>query len=192
MEFLEEQFNIFLETLLKATAKMPNEYFKIQVASEEEAIYRERSYCYELYHKIKLELPKDFEFTLSGELDKKGHPIISQKCGEIIPDFLVHIPGEMETGDNLVIIEVKSIKSAKLNSKDNGLLLKDFETIYRMTTLKNGYYKGIILIYGYEDIEAQNRIKKVFSKICDTNKVLLIFHNKPCTKAEVFEPNKQI
>ncbi|MBX3043466.1 MAG: hypothetical protein KIT33_05110 [Candidatus Kapabacteria bacterium] len=183
----EEQFNIFLESLLKATEKIPEGYFMIPVASKEEAIYRERSYCYELYHNIKLELPNDFNFTLSGELDKKGHPIISQKCGEIIPDFLVHRPGKMGLEDNFVIIEVKSIK----NTDDNEIS-KDFRKLKCMTEIENGYYRGIHLIYGYDDSESGIKIKEIYKKKCNTEKVLLIFHNKPCTKAEVCAPNMPI
>ncbi len=110
--------------------------------------------------------------------------MIAPKCGNIIPDFLVHKPGHMGHDDNLVIVEVKTIQGANFNN-DGEDLLKDTQTIKCMTELENGYYRGIILIFGAGHEEKKSGIAKVYKQICNPEKVLLLFHNEPKHKAEV-------
>jgi hypothetical protein len=130
----------FLQMLTDATRAVPRQYFQLPVHGLEEAIYRERVYCYELYHHLRIRL-EDCEvlanYSLCGELDKRRHPIIEQ-C---IPDFLLHIPGSMEVGSNLVVIEVKPITG------ENGIK-KDLDTLSYFVSRDVGYSTGIHLVYG--------------------------------------------
>jgi len=176
-------FERFLDCLLDATGNIQEKYFKLPVAHES-YVYRERAYCYELYHQIRLLLPEEFPYTLSGEVNKVGHPDIVTFCGEIIPDFLVHNPGCMGDGDNLVIIEVKTIKGADFHDEDRGLL-KDITTINCMTGLPNGYFKGIILIFGSDFNKKKRTIEEIYRERCDAEKVLLLYHENPMTKARI-------
>jgi hypothetical protein len=89
---------------MKAIQNIDAHYFQLTVARNDELIYRERVYCYELYHQLRLLLGDDFPYKLDGELDKRGHAIISDGKK---PDFVIHVPGEM--GQNLVVIEVKTV-----------------------------------------------------------------------------------
>ena len=43
----------FLKLLIEATARVPLHYFQLPVAEREDPIYRERVYCYELYHQLR-------------------------------------------------------------------------------------------------------------------------------------------
>lgn len=181
-----QEFRIFLEALFSATERIHPKYFKLPVAFEEEFVYRERAYCYELYHQIRNILPEDYPYLLSGEVNKAGHPLIAGHCGSIIPDFLVHNAGKMGTNDNLAIVEVKTIQGANLNREHDGLL-KDFDTINCMTNIPMGYYRGIILIFGSNNQEKKDEICRIFSQRCDTNTVLLLFHNNPLEKAVQIE-----
>ena len=84
---------------------MQAHYFQLPTAGAEEAIYRERVYCYELYHQLRVLLQGEEDlarYALSGEIDKRGHQII-RPC---IPDLVFHAPGRM---DNMVVLEVKPI-----------------------------------------------------------------------------------
>jgi hypothetical protein len=182
----EKCFDEFLSVFLSATEKITDKYFQVTVADKDNGkaiIYRERAYCYELYSKARQLLPEDFPFTFQGEIDKKGHPIIVEKCGAINPDFVLHIPGNMGEDDNLVIIEVKTIQGVNFGEK--GGFLKDIKTINCMTNIENGYYKGIILIFGAGEEEKKKVIEEVYRKSCDTNKVLLLFQDNYETKARV-------
>ncbi len=181
-----QHFQTFLEALFIATERIQPKYFILPVAYEEEFVYRERAYCYELYHQIRNILPEDYPYLLSGEVNKAGHPLIAGHCGSIIPDFLVHNAGKMGTDDNLAIVEVKTIQGANFHREHEGLL-KDFDTINCMTNIPMGYYRGIILIFGSNNHERKEEICKIFSERCNPKKVLLLFHNNPLEKAKFAE-----
>lgn len=89
--------------LLCASSQVGSDYFQMPVAGQTDAEYRERVYCYELYHRWRSHWVEGFPYSLSGEIDKHGHPIIR---GDPKPDFLVHVPGRMA---NLLIVEVKPV-----------------------------------------------------------------------------------
>lgn len=173
-----QHFNTFLEALIKATGRIQPKYFLLPVAYKDKFVYRERAYCYELYHQIRNILPQDYPYLLSGEVNKAGHPLIAGYCGSIIPDFLVHKPGNMSADDNLVIVEVKTIQGANFY-REHEVLLKDIQTIKCMTTILMGYYRGIILIFGSNNHERKDEICRIFSEKCDSKRIILLFHNNP-------------
>ena len=72
----EQDFQQFLKFLMKAMQNIDSHYFQLRFASNDELKYRERVYCYELYHQLRLLLGDDFPYKLDGELDKKSHRII--------------------------------------------------------------------------------------------------------------------
>jgi hypothetical protein len=84
LNMIEQDFKYFLECLIKATRKMDSHYFQLPVAQGDEPIYRERVYCYELYHQLRCILENNFPYKLHGEVDKGGHPVIR---GFKKPDF---------------------------------------------------------------------------------------------------------
>jgi hypothetical protein len=178
----QQYFDIFRNALLTATSQLQEKYFKLPVAYEQQFVFRERAYCYELYHLIRQILPNDFPYILSGEVNKAGHPRIAPSCGSIIPDFLVHNPGHMGADDNLVIVEVKTVQGADYN-QDGKDLLKDMETINCMTKIENGYFKGIILIFGSDHDNKKTEIEKIYREKCNAENVLLLFHDNPLTEA---------
>ena len=170
---MENEYKIFLDALLKATALIPPGFFNLQVTNNEATIYRERVYCYELYHQLRSALPIDFRFTLQGEIDKQNHPIISKECGAIKPDLLVHKPGDMENS-NLVVIEVKSITNVSR-------LRKDFKTLRCMTSLENGYFRGVSVLFGENNDDAYNKAARLYKENCEgaTERIHLFFHKFP-------------
>src|SRR5689334_12222656 len=89
-----------------ATAAIDGEYFLLPVHGGD-AVRRERVYCYELYHQMRLRWPET-PFRLNGEIDKGGHPYFQAKGGKPKPDLLVHVPGG---GDNCAVIEIKSSRA---------------------------------------------------------------------------------
>ena len=129
----------FTDILKRATREIPEEYFKLPIYGGNNAdIYRERVYCYELYHQLRNIWPTDKQYRLCGEIDKRAHPTFSEATET--PDFLIHRPGYI---DNYAIIEVKpsNFRPEKLK--------KDFKTIYKfMNSPNSNYSRGICLIYG--------------------------------------------
>jgi hypothetical protein len=129
---MEELSNILAE----ATAKIDREYFLLPIAGGE-PVYRERVYCYELYHQMrKLWPPRDeCRYLLNGEVDKRAHALMEQRgfYGEK-PDLLVHGPGEM--ADNHAIIEVKNSDVSRSGIENDLSKLACFRN-------QAGYQRGI-------------------------------------------------
>lgn len=136
----------FTQILREATAAIPPEYFLLPIHGGD-SVYRERVYCYELYHQMRRLWPPDCAYRLNGEVDKRSHPYF-QDGGQPKPDLLVHQPG---TGENYAVIEVKSSRAAEREiDKDLGTL-----TLF---TKRLGYQRAIYLIYGAEAPEAATRV----------------------------------
>jgi hypothetical protein len=145
---------IELDSILQqATAEIEAGYFWLTVAGGDAPIYRERVYCYELYHQMRLWWPKkECPFVLNGEVDKRGHPILGQLGFRDIPDFLVHGPGYMEK--NHAIIEVKNVNTAD----------DDIERDLRKMTKfvkRAKYQRAIYLVYGSDPRQLVERIYRI-------------------------------
>jgi len=128
------------DILREATAAVDPSYFTLDIAGGE-AVFRERVYCYELYHQMRQLWPPKHEcrFLLSGEVDKSGHMLLQELGADgTKPDLLVHRPGYME--DNFAIIEVKHSIALEGVRKD----LKTLDLFMR----KVEYKRAIYLIYG--------------------------------------------
>jgi len=138
---MREDFELFVKALCEATRRMKDpHYFKLDVAGREDSIFRERVYCYELYHQLRSVLGDYFTYKLDGEVDKRLHPEIP---GDKIPDLIVHVPGEMKR--NLAVIEVKSIEGAQRNDMEE--LREDLKKL-RLFLIEGKYHCAIMLIYG--------------------------------------------
>jgi hypothetical protein len=129
------------DILTEATAAIDSEYFKLPIDGGD-PVYRERVYCYELYHQMRSLWPhRDVcRYVLNGEVDKTAHPVLEQLgfLGEK-PDLLVHGPGHM--ADNHAVIEVKSSKARPGDIKTDLTKLALFRN-------RAGYRRAIYLIYG--------------------------------------------
>jgi hypothetical protein len=138
----------FTEILQVATAAIPAEYFLLPIHGGD-PVYRERVYCYELYHQMRRRWPNDTPFRLNGEVDKRAHPYF-QDGGQPKPDLLVHQPG---AGENFAVIEVKCTRAASRE------IDKDLSTL---TLFRNhfGYHRAIYLIYGAEFEQARARVRQ--------------------------------
>lgn len=112
--------------------------------------FRERVYCYELYHQLRLALPANFLYTLQGEVDKMGHPIIT---GGVKPDFILHKSGTMN--DNFLVIEVKPLNNTRSRQIKKGfrysngifrfgkrLLLRNTSNMWHIEKERRGYFQS--------------------------------------------------
>lgn len=128
------------EILQASTAGVEEMYFHLNIDGGD-SIFRERVYCYELYHQMRKNWPVGCSFHLNGELDKSAHPVLRELGADHAkPDLLIHTPGAM--AGNHAIIEVKhSIAAAGVR--------KDLQTL-DLFVRKVGYQRAIYLIYGRE------------------------------------------
>lgn len=143
----------FTQILRDATAAISPEYFLLPIHGGE-SIYRERVYCYELYHQMRRLWPVRSTYRLNGEVDKRAHPYF-QRGEQPKPDFLVHQPG---TGVNYAVIEVKSCLA------DIRGIGKDLETL---AFFKNriGYERAIYLVYGAEVARTIGLVREIGAEL---------------------------
>ena len=177
----EHYFQQFLERLTKAIKKIDTHYTQLSVVGSDKPIYRERIYCYELYHQLRCILGDAFPYKLDGELDKKSH--ICYPNGEK-PDFVIHIPGKME--QNLVVIEVETVL-VKNHIKE---LRDDFDKLKRFIS-KTNYYRAIMLIYGNVNGDLPQNIKREIKCIHDKN-IIILWHYKPGEEPKIISGERYI
>lgn len=152
---------MFQEWLQVATQNIGHQYFQVPVAGKEHPIYRERVYCYELYHQLRLIIPDHTGYSLGGEIDKSGHQLIrGNGLDRAKPDLLIHVPGDME--DNLLVLEVKPTVASR-----NGVI-KDLKTLTAFR--RHGRYDhAVLLVYG-EQIADFLRIREWCVEAASSNK----------------------
>lgn len=174
-------FDYFRKCFEKAGEKMKDpHYFKIRFAGSDELKFRERVYCYELYHQLRNILGDNFHYKLDGEVDKNGH-LYFHELGPKKPDLIIHVPGDMDR--NLVVIEVKPVAVA--NRIRN--LAKDIETL-KVFLEKGNYYRAIMLVYGNgQDLPVKiiSMMENLIRNYEGRNKILLVWHRGPRKKPEI-------
>ena len=125
-----------LEAIEEASPAIGQSYFFLPIARRDRPIKRERVYCYELYHQLRLALRRS-ELVLTGEPDKRGHPDFPS----INPDFILHTPGHHL--DNSAAIEVE----CRLNFSH---LEKDLRNLKVMRD--RGYQTLVLLLFANEHV----------------------------------------
>lgn len=165
----------FEDRLKAATQGIVLEYFQLPVAGSESPIYRERCYCYELYHQLRKDWP-DCAYRLSGEVDKSGHPIIrGNELDNTKPDLLIHIPEDMK--HNFAVIEVKPVTGAR------GGVEKDVRTLLAYLD-HGGYERAYYLIYGAEDHGTALKVAADVIRQRGLNRIELWHHAAACVAAK--------
>jgi hypothetical protein len=176
-----------LKWLRSASGRISEEYMMLPVAGSDPK-YRERVYCYELYHQLRCHWNSSFEYFLCGEIDKRKHAYVrGEYLDNIKPDFLIHRPGEMTSDSNLLAIEVKPANS-KMDE-----MLDDLQKLTALRSdLKNSdnqaanYQHAIFWIYGRLQQNWNNFLDKLKNaKGRDINHQLIrcFVHSEPCKEA---------
>lgn len=162
----KKDFALFNSAMERAALAVDQLYFLVPRVNSE-SVYRERVYCYELYHQLRIQLKKmkfSSEYYLNGELDKVGTKSLKGKK----PDFIFHQPGD--DYHNLLTMEVKSSRYDVASFCDDIGKLKFFQR-------EKDYFGGIMLIYGYVDVHVQQEIRGTL-----TNNILCYIHRFPGIK----------
>jgi hypothetical protein len=168
----------FTEILKTAIASIEPEYFRLNIDGGNQ-IFRERVYCYELYHQLRKIWPSQCKYFLNGEVDKSAHPILSELgINRVTPDLLVHKPGNMVW--NYAIIEVKHSMSTNGICKD----LKTLDCFVR----KASYQRAIYLVYGHEaNNSGIKRIKEIANRFDELVPIELWLHSDAGQPARIIE-----
>lgn len=153
----EDDVVLLLEIIENAINLVEESYYNLKTTYEPDGIVRERVFCYELYHRMRqiLEESGEIKLTLNGEIDKRSN-IEFAKEDRKNPDFVFHIPGDME--GNTIVIEIKGqITGGYLNK-----CLKDFETIVCFVS-KYKYKAGVFVLYNFSECPSK-LVKKLQQK----------------------------
>lgn len=149
--------------LAAATGAIHRDYYLLPM-QDSGAAYRERTYCYELYHQMKAHWPSDLtnaEYELGGEVDKAGHRWFAHHTlRKRKPDLLVHDPGDMKK--NLVVIEVKAATARRAQIRTD---------LQKLTAFcgRGKYTRAIYLVYGYSRVQV-DRILRLSAKLTESNR----------------------
>lgn len=178
----DEHVERFANWLILATERIKEEYMMLPVAGAPRPIYRERVYCYELYHQLRLLTEDVAGYTLGGEVDKAGHPIMmGPGLTNAKPDLLFHRTGDMR--GNLVVVEVKPFKASRNGIRKDLKLLTAFRR-------RGQYEHAIYLVYGGGPHELDAFIEKARrlyeEDTCDCielGRIALYWHKSPCSRA---------
>jgi hypothetical protein len=180
---MDQHWTQFVEALLEATELLEGRYFQLAVAGQMRPAVRERAYCYELYHQLRLALPDeaDFPFALHGEVDKRGHPLLDQVLGGLNPDLIVHTPGQQGPNSNLAIVEVKACGAF------GNPVTKDADSLTAFIE-QAAYFKGAALIFGGDRAGLERHIRTVFPNARHLHdRIAIYWHSQVGQPAEVID-----
>lgn len=174
----------YIQKITEALDKVESPYFKLETTYEPAGIVRERVFCYELYHQLRLALKDDSGLTLNGEIDKRGHVDFAMEHRKN-PDFVFHVPGQHE--GNTIVMEVKG----RIDKPAD--IVKDFKTITTFID-KYQYQLGIFLLYNHsfaEFSDALSNLKDV-GLLPAIEKTLIITKQAQNIPAKIITPNQKV
>lgn len=164
-----EHTDAFRNLLTRSAAYVDADYFQLPVAELETRTYRERVYSYELYHQLRCRWTDPLVgYTLGGEVDKRGHPLIrGNVLDNIKPDLIVHVPGDMSR--NLAVVEIKA------HLPERADIRRDVEKLAAFCDPSRGRYAcGFFLVYGTPEGECATLVERCLDAIHGVN-----FYGKP-------------
>lgn len=171
--------------LTRATGGIADRYYQLPIDGGD-PVYRERVYCYELYHQMRLRWPQHSEYSLNGEVDKAAHPQAALLEGALKPDLLVHTPGNH--AGNHAVIEVKSCRA------NAPAITIDLVKLVRLVR-QFRYQRAIYLIYGYQAAQALERGHAAFEALENKVPIEVWLHEQPgqsAYRATTFTPAEEI
>lgn len=193
---------VFDSVLNDASKRVEEKFFTFRMANHTQPVPRERVYCYELYHQLRMRWPPTIPigvkrdalapFTLNGEVDKAGHSAfdLKDRVKRVKPDFIVHVPESMEY--NLISVEVKSWSASFAD------LHKDIEQLVAMMECAN-YHCGFLLVFGPSDaarkiaaaiVEADSFTE--YRKYVDAGRLRVYLHDTPGQPAQYLNPRPYV
>ena len=167
-----------VELIKHALQAIEPSYFNLKTTYEPSGIVRERVFCYELYHQMRLLMTEEHGFSLNGEIDKRGHLDFKPEHRKN-PDFVFHIPGTHS--GNAIVMEVKG-----RIDYHNRELQEDFKTL--LNFVSNYHYQmGIFLLYNHSFGKLQERhgdLLKSLKSHPAANSILIITIDDPKSEPE--------
>lgn len=153
----------YLDWVHEAIDHISPAYYKLKTTYSSAGIIRERIFCYELYHQMRLIQTKHDlgGLVLNGEIDKRGHDNFA-RIDQKNPDFVFHLPGSM--AENAIVIEVKGTIA---NGTDG--IKKDLDTL--TSFVKNYNYQiGVLIVFNHSLRELAEKCSPAFEEFKEIEK----------------------
>lgn len=177
--------NEFLEVLSEACKKVEERWFLLPVdGTNRDDAYRERVYCYELYHQLRMLTERTSRagsprFALSGEIDKAGLNAVVEE-GRHKPDLVWHVPGQRI---NAVVVEAKAAVGLDAEGVE-----KDIRTLSAFLTAPGdrNYELGVFLVYGQANPDVLMRLVRdcPAQALPGLDRLEVVWHPKALKQAE--------
>ncbi|OUL09465.1 hypothetical protein B0533_04685 [Sedimentibacter sp. SX930] len=162
---MDIKVELFIQLISDSLENVGGEYYRLTTTYEPLGIVRERVFCYELYHQMRLGQYESglTDVQIHGEIDKSGHVAFDRNARKN-PDFVFHIPGMMQ--GNAIVVEVKG----KIEGNYQEGVYKDIVTLSKFTHNKHYYHSGILIIYNYTYDEFLRKIGEFLKNRLQENK----------------------
>ena len=171
--------NDFFEILKNHTSMIDKSYFQTIILDKKgfpKNIYRERVYCYELYHQMRKQWPNDNVLKLHGEFDKSGSQLFTgSSLKNVKPDFLVHVAGNVK--NNFAAIEVKPDTASTRSIEIDLNKLSEIQ-------LKAKFKVVLYLIFGEKAKHKAKKIHEIMKKLELKKPIQIWAHSSPNSAAE--------
>jgi hypothetical protein len=144
-----------------AMGKISASYINLPFAGSSQLKFRERVYCYELYHQLCVaqELQEFKEMLgglqIAGEPDKTGNPEAEKNNLALTkPDLIIHLPGEM--GRNFIVGEVKPAVASWKS------IVADLCKLAKFTAKEKMNYRcGVFILFGEGKVREKTVLRRL-------------------------------
>lgn len=186
---MDRKVDSFIQLISDSLENIGDEYYRLTTTYNPFGIVRERVFCYELYHQMRLIQSQRglTDIRIHGEIDKNGYFEFDGDAQKN-PDFVFHVPGMMK--GNAIVVEVKG----KLEGSYQGGICKDIETLSKFTNNKHYYRLGLLIIYNYTYDEFLDKTGKSlkdrlqFSKF-STDKIMILCKKSKSSPSDIRKLN---
>ena len=182
---MDKMVESFIQLIRDALENVGDEYYKLTTTYRTLGVVRERIFCYELYHQMRLiQSTRGLtDIQIHGEIDKSGHVGFVRNARKN-PDFVFHVPGMME--GNAIVVEVKG----KLEGTYQDGICKDIGTLSKFTDNRYYYRLGVLIIYNYNLEEFRKKMGQFFKeelqkKQIATDKIVILCKKSKSVTLEI-------
>ena len=175
----------FIQLTRGSLDNVGDEYYRLTTTYKPLGIVRERVFCYELYHQMRLIQSQRglTDIQIHGEIDKSEHFEFDEDAQKN-PDFVFHVPGMME--GNAIVVEVKG----KLEGTYQDGICKDIRTLSKFTNNRHYYRLGVLIIYNYNLEEFRQKTgqflkEELPKKQIATDKILILCKKSKSVALEI-------
>jgi len=179
--------NKLIEGLLQSLASIEKDFVYIEQKHyyRKKSSWLERFFHFEFYHQLRLKFSDNLKnYVIQAEVEKASH---NSGIGNLQPDLIFHIPGDIDRSSQLIHIEVKPAKSN--NYKHLEEIINDLDKLSKFKA-KLHYDISVLVLFGptnelsntihfiegddSNDEELNNRRDRVIRDIRSKNQEILL------------------